>query len=822
MPASDHSRWWLAAEVPLALALVALPWSFGGAPAWSLWLLVALASAALLLWTIGASRNHRRWGPSALLLVPAASIVVALVQLVPLPPGLLAVLSPSAAELREFCLVPLGLDGWRPLTLDAPSTARALARAIALGALALVALELGRQAHVRRRLLTVVALSGVSVAVCGFGHLLANADALFGAYHFRTAVQLMTPFGNANHLAAWLTLTGTVALGLALDAKSRDAAIGWGAAAFACGVAVFLSYSRGGIGTFVATWGLVAAAVMAHKGGGIRAVLPWVAIAATIAFAGLLSFEQLLARADTLSSVEKLRATKVEFWPMFWHGAVAFWPLGLGLGAYELGFARYQERDLSVTFTHPENLPLQWATEAGLPVTVALLAIVIWLFARARRRTWLMPLERTAMIAVAGVLLHDLFDFSLELNAVSAGVAVVAGLVFATESEREGRLGVRRVGPVVAVFACAVAFVAASAGLPTHSAREDSLGEAITAVQPVEVVRATAIAAIDRHPADWVLYANVATDLARRGHPREALAWVNRQLFLRPSDARAHVAAAQALMRLGRPQQALIEFKTAWALGDGASLPYGVAVAAKEQALERILLDRPGHLSNVYQALRAQGRGDDAAKLLEVAALAAPSDEVTQELKVLRVQHAVETGDVEGALARWAELPDAERQKAPLVMVRVNALSKLGRVDEAVAELERLCNREPTNAEAAFTLAAALEGQRKLTAARQVLGRIRSIAISPQVRARSFEVEARTWMTEERWPRALDAWQTASRIEPARADLHYRLAEVYERMGSLHSALDEVRRGRLLDSPEGAKAQDSWVLRLEQAQPVLP
>jgi hypothetical protein len=48
------------------------------------------------------------------------------------------------------------------------------------------------------------------------------------------------------------------------------------------------------------------------------------------------------------------------------------------------------------------------------------------------------------------------------------------------------------------------------------------------------------------------------------------------------------------------------------------------------------------------------------------------------------------------------------------------------------------------------------------------------------------------------------------------------MAEVYERMGSLHSALDEVRRGRLLDTPEGAKAQDAWVQRLEKAQAVMP
>lgn len=822
MPASDHSRWWLAAEAALAVALVAVPWSFGGAPPWSLWLVVGFGTAALMLWIIGASKNHRRWGPHLLLVLPAVALLVALLQLVPLPPGLLAVLSPPGAELREFALVPLGLTRWRPVSMDAPSTARAVARIIGLGAMALVALELGRQAHVRRRLLAVLALSGVSVAVCGFGHLLANVDSLFGVYHFRTAVQLLTPFGNANHLAAWLTLSGTIAIGLALDAKTRDAAIGWGAAAFTCGVAVFLSYSRGGIGTFVATWGLVGAAVLAKKGGGIRSVLPWVAIAATIAFAGLLSFEQLLARADTLSSVDKLRATKVELWPMFAHGVAAFWPLGLGLGAYELGFARFQDQQFSVTFTHPENLPLQWATEAGVPVTLALAVVVGVLFVRARRRTWNLPLERTALIAVAGVLMHDLFDFSLELNALAVGVAITAGLVCAVDRENGGRVAVRRTGPVVAVVALALALVSGLSGFPTHAEQEKRLADAITAGETVEQVRALAVAAIDRHPADWVLYANVASELARRGQPKEALAWVNRLLFLRPSDARAHVAAAQALLRLGHPLQALIELKTAWTLGDTSSLELGVNVAAREHALDRILLDERGHLTSVYRVLRASGRVDDALALLDAAEQAPVTDEVRAELRVLRVLHAAELGDADDALAQWAGLPEDERHRAELVMVRVEALTKLGRVDEAAAELERLCNREPGNADAAFALARLLEGAGKLAAARQVLGRVRALATSQAVRARTFQDEARTWIAEERWPRALDALQTASRIEPARADLHYRLGEVYERMGSLHSALDEVRRGRLLDSPEGAKAQDSWVERLEKAQAVMP
>ena len=76
MPESDHSRFWIAAEVSLGLTLVLLPMALGGAPEWTSWLLWALASAACILWAMGASRNRRRWGWHPVLLVP---LLVALV-----------------------------------------------------------------------------------------------------------------------------------------------------------------------------------------------------------------------------------------------------------------------------------------------------------------------------------------------------------------------------------------------------------------------------------------------------------------------------------------------------------------------------------------------------------------------------------------------------------------------------------------------------------------------------------------------------------------------------------------------------------------------
>jgi tetratricopeptide (TPR) repeat protein len=812
MPTSDASRFWLATEAMLAIALVVLPWSFGGTT-WARGLLLASGCGALLLWGIGAARNRRRWGWHPLLWVPFAFLGVALVQLIPLPGSLLQALSPVAGDLRDFALAPLGLEQPRPISMDPPSTARAVARLAGLTGLLVAAFQLGRLPAVRRRLFAVLALSGLSIALCGIVHLIASETALFGLHQFRTNPIFVTPFFNTNHAAAFMSLAGTVALALALDAENRDGTVGWGFVALACGVGVFLTYSRGGIGTFVATWGLVGAAYLARKGGGLRGVLPWVAIGATITFAGLVSFDELLARAESLSSLEKLRATKVYLWPMFFKGALEFWRAGMGVGAFELGFSRFQSDELSLTFTHPENLPLEWMAEVGFPLSAAALVLVVvamWRVWVAVRST---SLERYIALGLVGVALHELFDFAFEFEAVGASVAVVAGLL-ASVSDSHPRAPARRHCTWLALGLVALGVVGLMYGTPTHHAAEKAMAEALSEKPNSNEVREAALPLIDRHPADWVLFSNVASDFARRGAPLEALAWTNRVLFLRPDDSRVHVAAAYALLRLGKPLQALGELKVAWVLGDSSSLPLGLRIAERADAWDRVLLEKPGHLTAAYGVLTRGAKNEEALRLLQTATEFSPSEEVRSEAQVLQVRHEAELGDPKKAMTLFDALSSEERSTIDLQLVRVRLLLKLHRIDEGIAELERLQAQAPSRLDVGFELASRLNALGRPRAAIEVLERLEPFVTGPASRSSLFQQKATLWQSQERWGPAVDALQTASRLEPVRPDLHYRLAELFERMGSLHSALDEVRRGRLLDTPEGAKAKGPWMERL--------
>ena len=249
-PSMPHSRssepFRHAATASLVAAVAGTTLWLGGAPPGAA-VLAALLSAAALGLLVAADQGRLVVPPLALLPLSVAGLCV--LQLVPLPPALAGVLSPPLGELQYFALVPLGLDRWRPLSHNPPATAAALVGSLS-GAAALVAASgLSRSRTRRRQLAAGIGLTGLAVALIGFGHALADASTLFGLHRFQnTLLPFLTPFGNPNHLAAFATLASALLLGLAADShpdRSRQAL--WLTAAVAVGAAAFLSLSRGGI-----------------------------------------------------------------------------------------------------------------------------------------------------------------------------------------------------------------------------------------------------------------------------------------------------------------------------------------------------------------------------------------------------------------------------------------------------------------------------------------------------------------------------------------------------------------------------------------------
>jgi hypothetical protein len=760
-------------------------------------------------------------------------VALCAVQLVPLPAGVLGGLSPEAAALREFALVPLGLEGARPVSLDAPATWRELAKHLAYLLAFLAAVQVCRARDSRKRLLSVVAFTGAGVAVVGLGHALLGVQALFGLLpwvHARPT--LVSFFANPNHLAGFLGLSATVALGLALHTRPRQRALPYALAALASGLGVVLSLSRGGIAFFVFGQALLAVLMVRRRREGQgRAVPVWARSAAAVlgllavlAVGGYAAADGLWAEARSVDSVEEVRHSKVALWPMLAGAARAFPVLGMGRGAFEAAFPRYQTEANPNTLTHPENAVLQVAAEWGVP-GLLLLAVAVWGFARLLRRGGLESYELAALSAVAALALHNLFDFSLELPACAVAALVVLGAVARPrEGARvEGQPGGPRPTPLLLAAGAALAgvgLVALGPGRHHLADAEAELAGLVASKAPAAEVRARGLTLIERHPADYLLYRLVASAHAAAGREGAAvaLAFVNRALYLAPVDAASHRVAARALLALGRPAQGFLEYRLAYEAGEVSGLYEGLGQARTLEDLTRLTPDAPEVAVRLAEMLAGTpGRRELALAYLGWAREHFAGRPGVAALWTREARLRLAMGEPAAAAAAWAEVARLEPDARDTHLLHAQVLRARGEGPEALRQLEQLLSRFPADVELAFTLASWQLDASLTRRAKATLEAVSPFLTNYAQRARLFTLEAVCLEREGLYSLAAERLQSAVRLAPG-PDAWFALARMQEKLRRYDAAARSVHEGLRLLPPEARKDALAWVARLEAAE----
>ena len=219
---------------------------------------------------------------------------------------------------------------------------------------------------------------------------------------------VMGPFRNRNHFAAFVELMLPFALVRTFDGRNRAA---YGITAAAMTLAVALGGSRMGIVLCGIEWALIAwlaGARSSHKHGLSRRLVAIALAAGTIA-AGLWTTslrDDGHRREMAASTLDLIRSRPLA---------------GHGLGAYETVYPRVARFDNGLIVDHAHNDWLEWAAEIGIPATLPLLAIVIWLAAQLPRVPW-----AAGPLAVAT---HALVDFPLHKPALVGWFVVLVAAV---------------------------------------------------------------------------------------------------------------------------------------------------------------------------------------------------------------------------------------------------------------------------------------------------------------------------------------------------------------------------------------------------------
>jgi hypothetical protein len=389
--------------------------------------------------------------PLLILLLLSSPVLLAIVQLAPVPAALWAWLPGHDLYGDALKAVGASTDIARPVSLGPSATSASLLAGIPIAA----ALLLGYLASLSQLRLLLRAVVAIAFAETLLGLLQIgggeHSPLFFGVLSFGPPVGT---FSNRNHFANYLAMALAAYLWLAYenvrahgaDRRSRSftrrhrVAL-WAAGGLVLVLGILMSRSRGATFFGLGTAALGLAAVSLRVNGwtrGLRLAVPLFALL-VVGAAALVGFDAVTSRltAGQLASSAGFRG---ELARTSLHGALAFWPLGSGWGTYPMVYPRFQPASLPGFANHAHMDYIEMLFEGGI-FFVLLAAAFMWLAGgRAlrlittalRERT----LDREAMAAalcgvgLLGLLLHSLVDFNLRIPANAILGALLAGAFF--------------------------------------------------------------------------------------------------------------------------------------------------------------------------------------------------------------------------------------------------------------------------------------------------------------------------------------------------------------------------------------------------------
>jgi hypothetical protein len=358
-----------------------------------------------------------------------------LLQLVPLPPALLRIVSPGSAAFHERLAIVSGGE-WRPVSVSPPDTLRGLLFLAGMSLLYAAVFRLFRDGSQRRRLATAVALTGLAVTVVALVQASSGEPRIYGLWRPRHDWAVFGPYVNRNHFAGLIVMAIPLALGLALEAltglrrawsrrrwlsigdAAGNAAVRHFAVSAALVTGLLASRSRGGFVAFVvaaialplASRRRAPAVAVAGAAGGV-AVL-WVGLDAI-----LRGFE-----------MRGLGPSRLVLWSDALRMLPDFPAFGAGFNAFGTAYRPYQTFWPYLFVGEAHNEYLQLLLDTGLAGAAVGAAILAKLFVAAVRGAGRSALGAGIFAALLAECVHNLVEFNWQIPANAATFAAVAGL----------------------------------------------------------------------------------------------------------------------------------------------------------------------------------------------------------------------------------------------------------------------------------------------------------------------------------------------------------------------------------------------------------
>jgi O-antigen ligase len=452
----------LVAQAVIIAAVAGAAFSFGAVYPWGYWPLAAVATA-LGLFGLVFRRSEAPARFPALALSLTVFVSAAAFQLLPLPSGIVARISPEAPDVSAQYRPGLRAAASQPLSISPSDTARGVVLAASFAVFVIgVSRLLAYSGTIR--LCFGIAIVGVLLAITGMAQQAMYNGKILG---FWTSLHGGTPYGpfvNRNHFAGWLLMAIPLSIGLFFALISRQArtvgpavrerllwlstpdasqAILLGAGIAVMALSIVLSMSRSGISTAVCAIGIAAVLAWRRNPAAQRKVVIAVLLVIVVGAVAWVGVDRVIARfAESGTGGFSGRTGP---WADAWRIARRFPVAGTGLNTYGVATLFYQQFNPTVHYSAAHNDYLQLVAEGGALLTIPAAACLVLLIAAILRRFREESSKSTywiragAVIGIVAIGIQEIVDFSLQIPANALLFSVLCAIAIHQTPERRYR-----------------------------------------------------------------------------------------------------------------------------------------------------------------------------------------------------------------------------------------------------------------------------------------------------------------------------------------------------------------------------------------------
>jgi O-antigen ligase len=370
--------------------------------------------------------------------------LLVLIQLVPLPPFLLDLVSPGS--LIFYRAQPNAVrDAWHGITVSPVHTIRGFAFLLGLSLFyGVVFRDFADRRWGRRLAFTVVAVAALMTIIAFVQKASAEPGKIYGLYRPAWDWAVFGPYVNHNHFVGHVVMAVPLALGFAAEAFLRMSrswgrrARGWTALGDASGAAIFRNLalaifvaagilaagSRAGVVALGVS--LLAFPVAFRRRFGTALVLAAIVGAISLAWVDIAWFKQAL-------EGRGLHASRVVFWEDQSRLLPDFPLFGTGFNAMGPVYRSRQSIDKYYTYDQTHNDYLQILIEGGIVGAACALALLVMMWRTALRSSVESALGAGLLGALAATCTTALVDFNWQIPANALTVTGLVGLIMARD-----------------------------------------------------------------------------------------------------------------------------------------------------------------------------------------------------------------------------------------------------------------------------------------------------------------------------------------------------------------------------------------------------